>query len=103
MSDEKIYSEHDMETRERIVTIEKKLDNLTDNTNLRFSNMEGLLKSIHHNQTKEVTLKDSWRFAKKNYKILLLVLVVLVGGDSLRENIVKNIFSIVSAQSDSDK
>ena len=91
---EKKYSQHDLDQVQRITIVEQKLDSLTNKFDTRCDTIEDTLKSIRSHQTKSYTIKDAFNFVKKNYKVVGILLLILIGGDSLREKMFNSLVSV---------
>lgn len=87
INNDKLYTKHDLEQIQRITIVEQKIDHLTDTFNTKCDSINDTLKTIRAHQTKSLTFKDILSYSKKNYKAIGILLLIVMGGDTLRGQI----------------
>lgn len=93
------YTKHDLDTVQRISVIETKIDVLSEKLDDKFNNIDENLKNIIKHQNKSLTINDAFNFSKKNYKLILVVIIFLTGGDFLRQKTLNWFFDILTSTS----
>lgn len=103
----KQYTQHDLDVAKQIAVLETKLDGLTINIDNRFDGIDKDIKSIIKHQNKSYSVKEVYSFVKKNYVVVGIIISLIIGGDAIRQKIfnmlINDITSQTSAQEENKK